>query len=120
MAQVANRSGITLVHFRSSWVNELGFNCRVKPFSDVRVRQAIAMALDKNEIAKAATYGQGGPARTMVAPASPIKVNVKPLPYDPTRAKALLAEAGYPNGILIQLFRRVAARRFPICSWLPS
>ena len=79
-------------------MNELGFNCRVKPFSDVRVRQAIAMALDKNEIAKAATYGQGGPARTMVAPASPIKVNVKPLPYDPTRAKALLAEAGYPNG----------------------
>ena len=96
--QVANRSGIRLVHFRSSWVNELGFNCRVKPFSDVRVRQAIAMALDKNEIAKAATYGRGGPARTMVAPASPIKVNVKPLPYNPTRAKALLAEAGYRNG----------------------
>ena len=79
-------------------MNELGFNCRVKPFSDVRVRQAIAMALDKNEIAKAATYGQGGPAQTMVAPASPIKVNVKPLPHDPVRAKALLAEAGYPNG----------------------
>ena len=98
VAQVTNRSGITLVRFRSSWVNELGFNCRVKPFSDVRVRQAIAMALDRNEIAKAATYGQGGPAQTMVAPASPIKVNVKPLPYDPVRAKALLAEAGYPNG----------------------
>jgi ABC-type transport system substrate-binding protein len=49
VAQVTNRSGITLVHFRSSWVNELGFNCRVKPFSDVRVRQAIAMALNKNE-----------------------------------------------------------------------
>jgi peptide/nickel transport system substrate-binding protein len=96
--QVTNRSGITLIHFRSSWVNELGFNCRVKPFSDVRVRQAIAMALDKNEIAKVATYGQGGPAQTMVAAASPIKVNVKPLPYDPVRAKALLAEAGYPNG----------------------
>lgn len=98
VAQVENRSGITLVRFKSSWVNELGFNCRVKPFSDVRVRQAIAMALDKNEIAKAATYGQGGPAQTMVAPASPIKVRVKPLPYDPVRAKALLAEAGYPNG----------------------
>ena len=98
VAQVENQKGIALVRFRSSWVNELGFNCRVKPFSDVRVRQAIAMALDKNEIAKAATYGQGGPAQTMVAPASPIKVQVKPLPYDPVRAKALLAEAGYPEG----------------------
>ena len=100
-------------------MNELGFNCRVKPFSDVRVRQAIAMALDKNEIAKAATYGQGGPARTMVAPASPIKVNVKPLPYDPTRAErgtnALVAALGSRSA-----FPPVVARRFPICNWLPS
>ncbi|MGB8880147.1 MAG: ABC transporter substrate-binding protein [Solirubrobacteraceae bacterium] len=112
VAQVANRSGITLVHFRSSWVNELGFNCRVKPFSDVRVRQAIAMALNKNELAKAATYGQGGPAQTMVAPASPIKVNVKPLSYDPVRAKALLAEAGYPNGFSFS-FSACGGAEFP-------
>jgi len=98
VAQVTNRSGITLVRFQSSWVNELGFNCHVKPFSDVRVRQAIAMALDTKLIAEAATFGQGGPAQTMVSPASPIKVHVNPLPYNPTRAKALLAEAGYPKG----------------------
>jgi peptide/nickel transport system substrate-binding protein len=87
-------SGARIVLFKTSWVNELGFNCKQKPFDDVRVRQAIAMAIDKREVAKAATFGLGGPMDTMVSPASPIPVRVKSLPYNPSKAKDLLKAAG--------------------------
>lgn len=112
VAQVEHRSGINLVRFQSSLVNELGFNCGIKPFSDVRVRQAVAMSLNRKQIANAATYGQGGPAETMVSPSSPIKVHVSPLPYDPVRAKALLAAAGYPNGLSLS-FSPCGGAAFP-------
>jgi peptide/nickel transport system substrate-binding protein len=102
MAQVSSlskTSGIKVIQFKSSWVDELGFNCKRAPFDDVRVRQAIAMAINKQEVAQAATFGLGGPMSTMVAPSSPIQVNVPGLAYDPQKAKALLAQAGHATGL---------------------
>jgi peptide/nickel transport system substrate-binding protein len=89
---------LSVASFGSSWVDEFGMNTKRKPLDDVRVRQAIAYALNKDEITKAATFGLGKPADTMVAPVSPIKLDAKGLPYDPARAKDLLKQAGLAGG----------------------
>lgn len=86
-------AGVTLLQTDSAWVDEFGFNASHKPFDDPRVRRAIAMAINKPQVTAAATFGLGKPAATMVS-ASPIKLDVDALPYDPAEAKALLAEAG--------------------------
>jgi peptide/nickel transport system substrate-binding protein len=96
--QLQKNSRISLQTFQSSQVNEFGMNAAKAPFSDVRVRQAVAYALNKTDITKAATFGLGGPADTMISPASPVKVNVKGIPYDVASAKRLLAQAGYAKG----------------------
>ena len=84
--------GVKLLRSDSAWVDEFGFNAARKPFDDARVRRAIALAINKTQVAAAATFGLGKPAATMVS-ASPIQLDVSPLPYDPEQAKALLAEA---------------------------
>ncbi|MBV8928169.1 MAG: hypothetical protein JO152_03465, partial [Mycobacteriaceae bacterium] len=90
---LTNAAGLKLVRTESAWVDEFGFNNARKPFDDARVRRAIAMAINKQQVTAAATFGLGQPATTMVS-ASPIEMSVPALPYDPARAKALLAEAG--------------------------
>ena len=77
------------------WV---AMNVQKKPFSDVRVRQALNYAIDKEAIIKAVLRGQGKPADSPLAPRVWGYTPVKTYPYDLAKAKALLAEAGYPNG----------------------
>ncbi len=77
----------------------LGFNLRDPRFQDKRVRQAIAHAIDKQEIIEGVLLGLGRPA---VGPYKPgtwwYKEDVKTFPFDPERAKVLLVEAGWkPN-----------------------
>lgn len=74
----------------------LGFNLRDPRFQDKRVRQAIAHAIDKQEIIEGVLLGLGRPA---VGPYKPgtwwYKEDVKTFPFDPERSKALLAEVGW-------------------------
>ena len=86
-------SGVKLVHTDSAWVDEFGFNAGRKPFDDARVRHALAMAINRKQVAAAATFGLGKPAATMVS-ASPIAVTTAAIPFDPAAAKAALAAAG--------------------------
>lgn len=65
---------------------------------DVRVRQAIAMAIDKDKIARIAYKGTWKAANSLYTPVIPGYSKTLGLPYDPAKAKKLLAEAGYPNG----------------------
>ena len=74
----------------------MGFNLKRKPFDDVRVRQAINYAIDKQEIIDGVYLGLG------INIASPYKPgtrwsnpNLQPYPYDPEKAKTLLKEAGF-------------------------
>jgi len=77
----------------------LGTNNAKEPFSDLRVRQAMAHALNRQEIIDGATYGYGVPIGTHFAPHHPYYLDLtETYPYDPEAAKALLAEAGYPDG----------------------
>lgn len=77
----------------------LSMNNSKKPFSDKRVRQAITHAINKEEVLKGAMFGHGKILGSNVDPLNPYFVDLsKEKPYDPTKAKKLLAEAGYPNG----------------------
>src|SRR2546425_3525599 len=66
-------------------------------FSDIRVRKAVGCyGLDRKEILQIAFKGRATPCVGIIPPGTPDTVDVNHLcPYDPTRAKALLAEAGY-------------------------
>lgn len=75
-------------------------NATIPPLDDLRVRQAIAHALDRDAIADVMTDGRQGGA-TQWYPEGSIAFDEDfedPYPYDPERAKQLLADAGYPDG----------------------
>ena len=69
------------------------------PWHDKRMRLAVNYALDRAGINKAACLGFCPPAGVVVPRVMEFALQVQPLPYDPPKAKQLLAEAGYPNGI---------------------
>jgi peptide/nickel transport system substrate-binding protein len=75
------------------------------PMSDKRVRQALHYAMDINSIVKNLYAGQGKPFTGGLADTDfGYNPALKPYPYDPARAKALLAEAGYASGIDVTLY----------------
>ncbi|MFH1134611.1 MAG: peptide-binding protein [Pseudomonadota bacterium] len=81
----------------------LGFNLLDPKFQDRRVRQAIALALDKEEIVKGVLLGLGAPANGPYKPGTwQYNPDVKPYPFDQGRARELLAEAGWKeqDGVL--------------------
>lgn len=82
----------------------VGVNCYKKPFSDVRVRQALSYAIDKESIVKNIYQERALVASNMVAPLTTGYVKVKGYSYDPEKAKKLLAEAGYPKGFKAKLW----------------
>ncbi|MEM7443653.1 MAG: ABC transporter substrate-binding protein [Pseudomonadota bacterium] len=74
-------------------------NWRREPFNDPLVRQAIMHAIDRQGLVDAAYFGHATPIGTHFAPHNPAYVDLTGLyPYDPDRARELLAEAGYPDG----------------------
>ena len=74
------------------------FNVTRKPFDDPRVRQALALAVDKERIVKKITQGGEQPASSLVPAGTANYTPPEGLGYDPVRARRLLAEAGYPGG----------------------
>lgn len=74
------------------------------PFKDLRVRQALATAIDRKLLIEKILSGSGVPANQMM-PAGTLGFDptIPPLAYDPERARALLAEAGWPNGFEVTL-----------------
>lgn len=86
----------------------LSINTTVKPFSDVRVRQAINYAINKQALAKVAFAGYAVPTETLYPKEIPGAVKLGPWPYDPKKARELLKEAGYPDGFTTDLWSAYA------------
>lgn len=75
------------------------------PLSDVRVRQALNHAVNVPTILSAVMAGRGAVANGVIPPSlAGYDAARKPYAYDPARAKQLLTEAGYPNGIDLELW----------------
>ena len=81
-------------------LNFIGFNMQNEHFKDVRVRQAIAHAIDLDALQSSVFMGVGRPGRGPL-PSTVWASAAEELPqyeYNPEKAKQLLAEAGYPDG----------------------
>ncbi len=83
---------------KSIMARYVSMNTSAKPFNDVRVREAINYAINKQALAKVAFSGFATPLEGVVPQGVDFAVKMKPWPYDPKKAKELLAQAGYPNG----------------------
>jgi peptide/nickel transport system substrate-binding protein len=82
----------------------LSMNHRNPPFDDLRVRQAIGHAIDRQAIIDGAMFGYGTPIGSHFAPHNPAYVDLTGLSaFDPERARALLAEAGHGDGFTARL-----------------
>ena len=78
----------------------LSTNNKKPPFDNLKVRQAIAHALDRKAIIDGGSSGLGVPIGSHFSPANEAYVDLTgTYPYDPEKAKALLAEAGFADGI---------------------
>ncbi len=72
------------------------------PFKDIRVREAMYLAIDEDTIAKRVMRGKAVPSALMIAPSLFSRgAEFKRPKYDPAKSKALLAEAGYPDGFSV-------------------
>jgi len=90
---VASRhASITWLEFADQWDPK-------SPWSDRRLRLAANYALDRKAINEAACLGFCPPAGVIIPRVMDFALQVEPPPYDPPKAKRLLAEAGYPNGL---------------------
>jgi len=95
---MANDPDINLMQQEGLNVGYLAFNTEKKPFDDKRVRQALNMAVNKDAIIDVVFQGAGKKAKNPIPPTIwSYNDDVKDYPYDPEKAKKLLAEAGVTN-----------------------
>ncbi len=97
---------LNMVLFPAAQVNYFTLNDRPtfkdgskNPMADVRVRQALNYATNKQALIQVVSYGTGTPQRSFMPMSTPLASGAQPLyPYDLAKAKALMKEAGYEGG----------------------
>lgn len=90
----------------------IGIDQRNPPFEDVRVRQAFAYAIDKEAIVDAFYGSLGDVAAEFIPPGLIGRAELEPYPYDPEKARELLAEAGYPDGFSTEFWYMPVSRPY--------
>ena len=99
VAGINNGSFAKVNQKASSSLSYIGFNTEKKPFDDPRVRKAISMMVNKEEIIEGVYDGFGIPAKGPLAPGIfGFNDDAQPTEYNVEEAKKLLAEAGYADG----------------------
>ena len=89
---------VSVVAAKSIYAFYVALNTMRKPFDDLRVRQALNYAVDKQAMSKVVYGGYATPLDSPLPPLLNGYVKVGAYPHDVAKAKQLLAEAGYPNG----------------------
>jgi peptide/nickel transport system substrate-binding protein len=110
VAELQAAPGIDMELFPSTFVRYVTFNVKPEldgkpnPLSNVKVRQALNYATNKEAIIQIVTHGVGSPMTSFMSSATPLHAGDTPLyPFDIDKAKALLTEAGYPDGFETKL-----------------
>jgi peptide/nickel transport system substrate-binding protein len=95
-------------------VGYLGLNPSYEPLAKVEVRQAIALAINKKEIVKAfwGELGENSPHYTPSILQEFQSKNVTDYQFNPSKAKQIITEAGYPNGFPLQLWYMPVSRPY--------
>ena len=96
--QVQGKDQVRLDITPSIILRYVEMNMSKKPFQDKRVREAFNYAINKEALAKVAFSGYAFPSEGPLPQGVDYAVKLGPWPYNPKKAKELLAEAGYPNG----------------------
>jgi dipeptide transport system substrate-binding protein len=105
VALMKNDPAINLVSQQGLNVGYIAFNVEKKPFDSKLVRQALNIAVNKKAILDNVFQGAGQVAKNPIPPTLwSYNDKVADYPYDPAKAKALLAQAGYPNGVDVELW----------------
>ncbi len=107
VAELKANAKLNMLLFPSTKVNDLILNNRPKlkdgtanPLSDVRVRQALNYAVNRDALIALVTFGTGKPMKSFMSSATPLfDTTQKGYNFDPAKAKALLDAAGFKNGI---------------------
>lgn len=110
--RVRNKPGIDLVESGGFEYMFIGMNLAFKPWDDARVRRAVALAINKQLIVDRILFGLADIMDSAIGPYQDCHKAAKNNPkYDPAGAKKLLAEAGYPNGLDVEMY--TASGRYP-------
>ena len=89
---------VSVIRTPSIGAQQFRFNLTKEPLDDVRVRQAISYAIDRRAIVEKLMTGFAVPSTSALTPIMRGYVNLGEIPHDPEKARALLREAGLPNG----------------------
>ena len=110
VAELKAAAGIDMQLYPSTKIEYVTLNVRPQvegkdnPLSNPKVRQALNYATNKEAIIQIVTMGVGTPMKSFMSSATPLNSGKGPLyPFDLAKAKALMTEAGYPNGFPINL-----------------
>lgn len=99
LAQFKDNPDFTVSEGQSTTKLLLAYNDRIAPFDNVKVRKALARAIDDQKLLKAVWGDYGTLIGSFVPPTDPWYVDLTKVDaYDPESAKELLKEAGYPDG----------------------
>jgi peptide/nickel transport system substrate-binding protein len=104
VAEIEKAGCCRIEHTLTNLVTVYLINAKTGPLANTKIRQALNYAVDKDKIIKELYKGYAIPIGSGI-PNTDFGYNpaIKPYPYDPARAKKLLAEAGFPNGVDIDV-----------------
>ncbi|WP_210240300.1 ABC transporter substrate-binding protein [Amaricoccus solimangrovi] len=104
LAMVEKMPGVSVHKVFGNYIHRVEMQNEMKPFDDPRVRQALNYLVPRDEIAQAVYFGTARPTKSPISEIYPAFTDAYfPYANDPEKAKALLAEAGYPDGFKTEL-----------------
>ena len=107
-ARISAGDGVEGLRTPSGRFLDVVMDCTVEPFNDPKVREALSYCVDREAMVELVAEGYGTPGNdTPINSAYQYHADAPIKGYDPERSKELLAEAGYPDGIQIELVASV-------------
>lgn len=103
-ARLAANNALKVESWPSNMQRYISMNVTQKPFDNPKVRAAVNYAVNRKALVKVAFLGYATPATGIMPPTIAYSVSYPEIAYDPDKARALLKEAGYPNGFTTNLW----------------